>query len=104
MPGAAVIHPPFDYALLISSPTPTLTVRWSIWPSKLAGCLCPHIFQPRRGRKLDKTIGFKTVRISSRLTMERQLYCSVKNGFDSAILTKIPRMKKEERAGSSTDD
>ena len=34
------------------------------------------------------------------------VYCygSVKNGFDSAILTKIPRMKKEERAGSSTDD
>jgi hypothetical protein len=31
-------------------------------------------------------------------------YGSVKNGFDSAILTKIPGMKKEERAGSSTDD
>jgi hypothetical protein len=28
----------------------------------------------------------------------------VKNGFDSAILTKIPRMKKEERAGSSIGD
>ena len=29
----------------------------------------------------------------------------MKNGFDSAaILTKIPRMKKEEGAGSSTDD
>ena len=31
-------------------------------------------------------------------------YGSVKNGFDSAVLAKIPRMKKEERAGSSTDD
>jgi hypothetical protein len=31
-------------------------------------------------------------------------YGSVKNGFNSAILTKIPRMKKEERAGSATDD
>ncbi len=31
-------------------------------------------------------------------------YSSVKNGFDSAILTETPRMKKEERAGSATDD
>jgi hypothetical protein len=29
----------------------------------------------------------------------RSCYGSVKNGFDSAILTKIPRMKKEERLG-----
>jgi hypothetical protein len=28
-----------------------------------------------------------------------QCYGSVKNGFDSAILTKIPRMKKEEGLG-----
>jgi hypothetical protein len=31
-------------------------------------------------------------------------YGSVKNGFDSAILTRIPRMKKEERAEQSADD
>ena len=29
-----------------------------------------RFFRPRRGKKLDKTIGFKTVTLSSRLTME----------------------------------
>jgi len=30
---------PFDHASLINSLALTLTVRWSTWPSKLAGCL-----------------------------------------------------------------
>jgi len=40
---------------------------------------------------------------ASKVLLSAKCYGSVKNGFYSAILTKIPRMKKEE-AGSSRDD
>ena len=42
--------------------------------------------------------------LGSLFFFRRTCYGSVKNGFDSAILTKIPGMKKEEGLGSSVDD
>jgi hypothetical protein len=68
----------------------------SLLQAAVKEALTGHQLVPgRRGQRARLRLGTHSVLLSDG---------SVKNGFDSAILTKIPRVKKEERAGSAADD